>query len=203
MSGISREEQRPALYTSLKILIVCISLAVELGAGRALGQEERTAGGNPVPASGQSAAARSPAQAGSLYQKYCQRCHESDGTGRRDRLPGIPNFRDRSWHRGRNDFELAASILDGKGTRMPALSERLDERQVWGLVAYLRSLSPDGSTAGRPATALDAGFESRFHQLQKELEDLQKQFRDLSRSRGRGQESALGNQASEVRGHDY
>jgi mono/diheme cytochrome c family protein len=192
MSETARDEQGLALYTLLKILIVLMATGAGLHAATARGREERPGGSRPArhrPASGGSSAsamasATPPAEAraaGDLYRRYCQRCHEPDGTGQRDRLPEIPNFGDRAWHRSRNDFELAASILDGKGTRMPAFSERLDERQVRHLVAYLRGLGPDGRNSSTPAASRAAeDFEARYRQLKKELDDLQKQFNELS-----------------------
>jgi mono/diheme cytochrome c family protein len=151
-------------------------------------REERPAGHRPArPGSGVTASlppapAPAPTSAGgALYRRYCQRCHETDGSGQRDRLPEIPNFRDQAWHRVRNDFELTASILDGKGPHMPAFAERLDERQIEELVAYLRAFGPGGRSANRSATAQSASdFEVRFRQLKKELADLQRQFQELS-----------------------
>jgi mono/diheme cytochrome c family protein len=123
---------------------------------------------------------RQTGAAAGLYRKHCQRYHEPDGTGQHDRLPGIPNFRDRVWHRGRNDFALAASILDGKGTRMPPFSERLDGWQVRELVVYLRGFAPDAIAASRAGISWDGDFEARFRQLKQELDDLQRQFKELA-----------------------
>ena len=45
----------------------------------------------------------------------------ADGTGNkaRGRLPEIPNFTDAGWQARRDDAQLMASILDGKGDEMP------------------------------------------------------------------------------------
>jgi mono/diheme cytochrome c family protein len=183
-------EQGLALYRSLKIFIALMSAVLALEAASAHGREGRPPGSRPArgnraaaagePGADPPAPATAAGAGSSLFRKYCQRCHEADGSGQRDRLPEIPDFRDPAWHRGRNDFQLTASILDGKGTRMPAFQERLHDRQVQELVQYLRCLAPAGPAPGRPAANSTGDFERRFDQLRRELRDLQRQFNELS-----------------------
>lgn len=73
------------------------------------------------------------------------------------------------------------SILDGKGTRMPGFRDRLSADEAWAIVAHIRqvggirgNLSPEGDN-----------FQNQFRELQRELEQLQKQVRSFSDQRGR------------------
>lgn len=85
-----------------------------------------------------------------LYQQHCARCPGEDGTGSslRDSTPEAPDFRSRAWQRARSDTELLVTILEGKGTRMPAFAGRISEQET--------------------------------RELQMELEDLKKRFRELA-----------------------
>jgi len=80
-----------------------------------------------------------------LYQKYCQVCHgvEGEGDGIMTKLMGMtpmdhtnPNVTNRL-----DNDELARSILDGKGTYMPAWRGILSQDDVEALVSYIRLLS--------------------------------------------------------------
>jgi cbb3-type cytochrome c oxidase subunit III len=80
-----------------------------------------------------------------LYQKYCQVCHgvEGEGDGIMTKLMGMtpmdhtnPNVTNRL-----DNKELARSILDGKGTYMPAWRGTLSQDDVEALVSYIRLLS--------------------------------------------------------------
>src|SRR5579884_554429 len=66
-----------------------------------------------------------------LYRRYCRRCHAADGTGghARRRFPELPDFTRSTWHEDRTDVQLRVSILEGRGTSMPAFSGPLTERQ--------------------------------------------------------------------------
>jgi hypothetical protein len=100
----------------------------------------------------------------------------------------IPDFNSRRWQQRRSDAQLVASILEGKGTRMPAFGGKVSKGQARKLVAYIRSLAPARAKATRtvPTRAqagagLEDDFEKRFRQLQEEYDQLDKQIRELSR----------------------
>jgi mono/diheme cytochrome c family protein len=120
-----------------------------------------------------------------LYRKNCQRCHGADGTGRQgaaaDRLPV---FTRRAWQERRTDVELMVSILDGKGTGMPAFRDSFSEVQVRSLIAHIRAFAPARSptlTTDSSATAASADdFATQFRQLQKEYDELQRQLKELN-----------------------
>jgi mono/diheme cytochrome c family protein len=76
-----------------------------------------------------------------LYLQYCQVCHGADGKGTpmRAAMPAIPDFTNPAWHEQRGNAQLAVSILDGRGTFMPANRNRVSEEQVRDLVSYVRA----------------------------------------------------------------
>jgi mono/diheme cytochrome c family protein/uncharacterized membrane protein len=66
---------------------------------------------------------------------------------------------------------------------MPPWREKLSEKQARGLVAYVRTLA---STTKRPGQkeakeTTTGSFEERYRQLEKELDELKRQSRDLSK----------------------
>jgi uncharacterized membrane protein/mono/diheme cytochrome c family protein len=79
-----------------------------------------------------------------LFRQHCVKCHGTDGTGSpaRDRLPQIPDFTAASWQARRNEAQLLASILDGKGTEMPPARDKISEEQARGLMAFVRAFAP-------------------------------------------------------------
>jgi mono/diheme cytochrome c family protein len=103
-------------------------------------------------------------------------------------LSAIPDFTSVAWQQKHTDAELTVHILDGRGTGMPAFSDRLSPAEVSGLVAYVRSLNAADGNAAQSAPALDLlakrpaddEFEKRFRQLQEELKELRRQFRELA-----------------------
>jgi hypothetical protein len=140
-----------------------------------------------------------------LFRKSCARCHDEDGQGR-DK-PGhrqaIPDFTDRHWQQKRTNAELMVSILDGKGTRMPAFHGKISKTQARTLVGFIRAVgsmpkrphkSPPADFPGRfdeyvrkretmphrPAGKSADDFSRRWDELQKEFDDLDKQYRELT-----------------------
>jgi mono/diheme cytochrome c family protein len=146
-----------------------------------------------TPAKPQTAARESPghplskkaaAATGELYQRHCAKCHGQDGTGApgRHSLPDIPNFTAGSWHAHRTDAQLLTSILEGKGDDMPAFARKIKEQQARDLVSQVRSFAP---TKEKPKQEKkqergSSDFEERFSRLQKEMEELRRQSRELS-----------------------
>jgi mono/diheme cytochrome c family protein len=131
------------------------------------------------------------ADSAALYHRNCKRCHGEDGKGSamRSQMPEIPDFTRRRWQESRTDAELVASTLDGKGVGMPDFARKISQDQARDLVDFVRALGPSVS-GSRPesADALAApavpqkpgDLEKRFRQLQQELAELQRQFRELS-----------------------
>jgi mono/diheme cytochrome c family protein len=78
-----------------------------------------------------------------LFAKRCAMCHGADGTGsqKRGELAAIPDFTVASWQSRRSDAQLLESILDGKGTEMPAWNGKISPEQAHALVGYVRSFA--------------------------------------------------------------
>jgi hypothetical protein len=94
-------------------------------------------------------------------------------------MPTIPDFSNQAWHEGRSQSELMLSILDGKGTLMPAFRERIGDEQAQELAVYVRTFAP--SKARSPVSS-DSNFEKRFRELQAHRRDLQRQLEELLNS---------------------
>jgi mono/diheme cytochrome c family protein len=122
-----------------------------------------------------------PSTAASLFRRYCQDCHGANGAGRAG-VVEIPNFTSRASQEKREDADLLVSILDGKGTGMPAFQDRLSEAQVRGLVAHIRAFAPapaTGKAGSSPSARVPGGgFAAQFRPLQKEFEELQRQVQE-------------------------
>jgi mono/diheme cytochrome c family protein len=124
------------------------------------------------------------AAARALFARYCQRCHGPDGRGDRGGVRGLPDFTDPAWQQRRAGAQLAVSILEGKGTGMPAFNGSLNAAQADALVVHLRAFAPRRPGAGAdgpsPPGAPASDFQTRFQELQKEFEELQRQLDELS-----------------------
>ena len=114
-----------------------------------------------------------------LYQRYCARCHGSEGRGdfKRLKMSGIPDFTDALWQNGKTDSQLEVSISEGKGKLMPAFADRLNDKEVQSLVSHVRGFSSSGSI---PAFGSMGDLDRRYRLLQEELDELRQQFRELS-----------------------
>jgi mono/diheme cytochrome c family protein len=115
---------------------------------------------------------------GLLFGQYCYVCHGEDGTGniQRANFPPIPDFTRPDWQKTKQDAELLASILDGKGDLMPAHADRLSRDEGRDLVAFVRAFGPE-----RPAEApvADTQFDRSFRQLWQQYEELEKELQKL------------------------
>jgi mono/diheme cytochrome c family protein len=132
----------------------------------------------PSPAPSDQTAARIRV-ATDLYRNYCITCHGPGGKGTpmRTSMPRIPDFSDRSWQESHSDPQFVVSILNGKGSFMPAFQGRVSNDQARDLVAYLRALGPP-RPGGNEAPAND--FARQFEQLQQQWNELDKQLHPLA-----------------------
>jgi cbb3-type cytochrome c oxidase subunit III len=113
-----------------------------------------------------------------IFQQFCIVCHGPDGTGKlmRASMPAIPDFTDSAWQQQKENAELQASILNGKGTLMPANSGRVTADQTRDLVAYIRAFGPSTLTAV-PVT--DSQFDRSFRQLQQQWDELERELQKI------------------------
>jgi mono/diheme cytochrome c family protein len=105
-------------------------------------------------------------------------CHGNDGRGTllRPTMPTIPDFTNNAWQKQVTTPQLVVSILDGKGTFMPASRGRITPDQAQDLAAYVRAFGP----AQMPATETSAtDFEKRFRELESQWNELERQLNQL------------------------
>jgi mono/diheme cytochrome c family protein len=119
-----------------------------------------------------------------LFRQYCIVCHGTDGTGSimRPVLPPIPDFTSPAFYKEHTDAQLLVSILDGKGTLMPANRGRITEDQAADLVPYVRAFGPQSLTTRRAPAGSDSEFERSFRQLESQWNELEK---ELQKAKGR------------------
>jgi cytochrome c6 len=80
--------------------------------------------------------------AASLYKAKCAACHAADGSGSNDmgKKLGSPDLRSDTVQK-ETDAQLADSIANGKGKKMPAYKGKLTDDQIKDLVGYIRELA--------------------------------------------------------------
>ncbi len=112
-----------------------------------------------------------------IFQQYCIVCHGPDGAGSviRQAMPQIPNFTFPAFQLNRTDRQLKNSILDGKGTLMPANRGRVTPDQADSLIAYVRAFGPKG-LAIPTGPVSDTDFDKSFQRLQDQWNELQRQL---------------------------
>lgn len=80
-----------------------------------------------------------------LYELYnCSGCHAHGGGGMG------PPLMDAEWIYGSAPQNIYATIVEGRPNGMPSFRGRIPPNQLWELVAYVRSMSGQGSKAARP-----------------------------------------------------
>jgi mono/diheme cytochrome c family protein len=114
----------------------------------------------------------------SIFRQYCIVCHGVDGTGTimRPVLPPIPDFTSPAFHKEHSDAQILISILDGKGTFMPANRGRVTEDQAGDLVAFVRAFGPKLAVSTPTPTVMDSNFEKSYRQLEEQWNALEKEL---------------------------
>ena len=82
-----------------------------------------------------------PPSTAEVYASTCARCHGASGKGGLA-LGGMPpprDFTDSAFQASRSDTQLKEAIRSGKPPGMPAFGTILDDAQLTGLVAQIRS----------------------------------------------------------------
>lgn len=88
----------------------------------------------------------------------CAGCHSNGGGGMG------PALMDDTWLYGKEPQQIYTTIMDGRPNGMPAFRGRIQEEQVWQLVAYVRSMSglmPSDAAPGRTDSIAAKEPESR------------------------------------------
>ena len=79
-----------------------------------------------------------------LYSAFnCVGCHSHGGGGM------APPLMDSAWIYGFEPANIYATIANGRPNGMPSFKSRITPQQTWELVAYVRSMSGQGSKAAR------------------------------------------------------
>jgi mono/diheme cytochrome c family protein len=114
-----------------------------------------------------------------IFRQYCMVCHGPDGKGSlvRQAMPPIPDFTTETFHLQHTDAQIRVSILDGKGTLMPANRGRITDEQARDLVPYIRSFGP-ASFAVKPSST-DKEFDKAVTDLEKQLDELHKEMQKV------------------------
>jgi mono/diheme cytochrome c family protein len=112
----------------------------------------------------------------SIFQQFCMVCHGPDGTGSimRASMPPIPNFTSEAFHKDHTNAQILVSILDGKGTLMPANRGRVTQEQGSDLVAYIRAFGPTSFSVQSQAS--DTEFTRAYQKLEQQWNELQKEL---------------------------
>jgi mono/diheme cytochrome c family protein len=84
------------------------------------------------------------ADARDLFASTCAKCHGADGTGGlpQDGGPAPRNFHDPEFQATHTDAQIVATIVNGKGTVMPAFGAAFSESQLADIVSVVRSFDP-------------------------------------------------------------
>lgn len=80
-----------------------------------------------------------------LYARHCASCHGPNGKGDGGMAlsGGEPSdLTDDKWDFGSTDGEIFVAIRDGVSSDMLAYKEKLNEKQIWQIVTFIRSLGP-------------------------------------------------------------
>ena len=94
-------------------------------------------------------------------------------------LPPIPDFTNPTFHQEHSDAQLLVSILDGRGTLMPANRGRVTEDQAGSLVAYVRTFGPSKLLTSKPG-ASDDEFEKAIRPLLEQWNALDKELKRIA-----------------------
>lgn len=114
------------IYSLALLILICLSsFAVKVSNG------QNSAGNNVRPAS-------------QVYRRYCISCHGPDGKAQTSKGK-FSHARDLSaaeWQGEVSDERIFNSIMNGRNVRgnMPAFANKLNEKEVNGLVQFVRGL---------------------------------------------------------------
>jgi cbb3-type cytochrome c oxidase subunit III len=80
-----------------------------------------------------------------LYARHCASCHGPNGKGDGGMAlsGGTPSdLTDDQWDFGSTDGEIFVAIRDGVSADMLAYKDKLNDKQIWQVVNFLRSVGP-------------------------------------------------------------
>lgn len=80
-----------------------------------------------------------------LYARHCASCHGPNGKGDGGMAlsGGTPSdLTDDTWDYGSTDGEIFTAIKEGVSADMLAYKDKLNDKQIWQVVTFLRSIGP-------------------------------------------------------------
>ena len=80
-----------------------------------------------------------------LYARYCASCHGPNGKGDGGMAlsGGTPSdLTDETWDYGSTDGEIFTAIKEGVSADMLAYKDKLNDKQIWQIVTFLRAIGP-------------------------------------------------------------
>jgi cbb3-type cytochrome c oxidase subunit III len=101
---------------------------------------------NPVPSD-----AASIEEGRKIYARNCASCHGPGGKGDGSMALGgstPADLTDDKWDHGSTDGEIFVVIRDGVSADMEGYKDKLDEKQIWQVINYIRSLGPKPEKKG-------------------------------------------------------
>ncbi len=81
-----------------------------------------------------------------LYQRHCASCHGQGGKGDGGMAlsGGTPSdLTDEKWDYGASDGEIFTSIREGVSADMLEYKNKLNDKQIWQIVNFIRSIGPN------------------------------------------------------------
>jgi mono/diheme cytochrome c family protein len=80
-----------------------------------------------------------------LFTRECKECHGADGKSQVDVIANATDLTEpKLWASGTSEGEIFRSIRDGAGDAMPPFKAKIeDEKDLWHLVNFIRSLWPE------------------------------------------------------------
>ena len=132
------------LFVSGFIFVAAMSFAFTVhGQGRAAAPTAKSIK-NPVKPTAASVTAGAAA-----YKKFCAYCHGAEGKGDGPLAPegsNPPNLTDAEWVHGSSDGEIFTVIANGVAdSKMLKFKGKIPDQNIWHIVNFLRSLSPEGA----------------------------------------------------------
>ena len=93
---------------------------------------------------------KSIADGATVYNRSCASCHgrtgAGDGPAAKQLNPPPSNLVDAEWKHGTSDGEIFAVVRNGiPKTAMKGFASKMTEHEIWDVINYVRSLSPQAA----------------------------------------------------------
>ena len=116
--------------------VIVVALLQSPAAPKKGGNPEAAKIKNPIAASPESTAAGKR-----VYTRMCGRCHGTEGRGDGTAATApVPDLTDDTWDYGGSDGEIFSVIHDGVSADMDGYAARLQRREIWNVVNFIRSV---------------------------------------------------------------